>query len=196
MRDHYSMIHYLYELFYRKVYGNDKYIFKPTFKAENHISLFLNLLNSRYKLETIGINFLTTYFVFQFDYWTKLEIKTFSERIHLQFIIGGKAFDRWLTRNVIFDWTIYQSAFLKTYNISTSEIKDFFKEENFSILNKAEELEKSRFYNTDRGFLNCITNTSLFYHRSPLCATCNNKIDCKKLLKENYLQIFVARNYQ
>ena len=35
MQDHYNIIHNLYQLFYRKIYGNEKYVFNPTVSALN-----------------------------------------------------------------------------------------------------------------------------------------------------------------
>lgn len=198
MVDHYSIIHYLYQLFYRKVYGNEKYIFNPTEAATKHLDKFVILLNEKYNLQCVGINFLITYFVFQFDYWTKLEIKqksNWSDKIQLSYIIGDKAFVRWMIRDMNFDWTIHQSDFLKKYQISTQEIKDFFKDEKTSLLNKAEEIEKKRFYNTERHFLNCVEKTTLYNHHSPLCIICKNKIDCKIMLQSNYENIYIARGY-
>ena len=198
MSDHYSIVHYLYQLFYQKMYGNDDYVFNPSEQALKQINKFLVLLNERYKLETIGVNFLITYFVFQFDYWNKCEIKektNWSNRIQLTGIIGDKAFVRWNTRDINFDWTMYQSEFLRKYKIITREIKDFFKEEKTLITNIAEELEKKRFYQTDRGFLNCIQTTTLYNHHSKLCILCKSKVDCKTMLKTNYPKIYEIRGY-
>jgi hypothetical protein len=185
-------------LFYRKVYGNEKYIFNPSEKAQCQIKKFIELIDERYKLETVGINFLISYFVFQFDYWTKCEIKektNWSDKIQLSYIIGGKAFVRYDTRDVKFDWTISQSDFLKKYNVSTQSIKDFFIQYDETSLNQVEENNKKKFYNTERHFLNCIENTSLYNHRSQLCIVCKNKVDCKVMLKSNYENIYVARGY-
>lgn len=197
MQDHNSIIHYLYQLFYRKVYGNEKYIFNPSEKAQDQIKKFIELLDERYKLERIGINFLISYFVFQFDYWTKCEIKektNWSDKIQLSYIIGGKAFIRYDTRDVKFDWTISQSDFLKEYNVSTESIKNFFKESDDS-LNKVEEREKEKYFNTERHFLHCIETTTLYNHRSSWCTVCKNKVDCKVMLKSNYENIYASRGY-
>lgn len=197
-RDHYVMIVQLYTIFYSKIYKNDKYVFVPSEKAEKQIYKFIEFLKSKYGLESIGVNFLITYFVFQFGYWLKLELEeksNFSDRIQLPFIIGNKAIERWQNRNVNFDWTLYQSNFVQQYKISTSQIKDLFKHDQVNITNLAEEKEKKKFFNADKGLLHCIDRTTLFNNRSAICITCKNKDVCKQLLKDNYLHIYIGRGY-
>ena len=48
-----------YEFFYRSKYGNDKYKFAPSIKADREIQNFLSKLNDKYNLITIGDNFLS-----------------------------------------------------------------------------------------------------------------------------------------
>lgn len=195
MQDPYSIIHCLYEAFYRKVYGNSKYIFDPTEKMQKCISTFIELLDKKYKIESIGATFLSSYFIFQFGYWTELDLKVYNERITIPFIVGKKAFERWINRKQEFDWQLYNSNFLKIYKVNINEIIQKFKEEDTSILNRSEEKEKKRFYNTDRGALHCITNTTLYNHQSSLCLVCKNKNDCKTLLIDNYYQLALNRGY-
>lgn len=194
MVDHYSIIHYLYTYFYSKIYNNSNYKFEPSSKSLESISKFLNLLDAKYKLECIGIHFLSMYFLFQFDYWSKLDIKAFNNKIQLNFIIGKKAFERYINRDSNFDYQIYESHLLNV--ISLNEIKNFFIEDTYlNKLNKFEEIEKNRFYNTDKGFLNCIQHTTLYYHISSHCIACKFKINCKDLLKNNYYNIYIVRDY-
>lgn len=195
MSDHYSMIHYLYQLFYRKFYGNYKYNFEPTENMEKHIVKFLELMDKKYLLESIGINFLLNYFIFQFDYWSKLTIKTYAERIQLNFIIGKAAVDRWKKRDIKFDYKILRSDIIQKYNININEIIQFFKEEELNQLNKSEELNKKRFYNTNKGFLICLTTTTLYYHKSSLCLTCKFKDECKRNLELKFNNIYIERGY-
>lgn len=191
--DHYSVIHYVYQLFYSRVYGNSSYVFKPTERMEKMILKFLSMVDNKYKLETIGVNFIVSYFTFQFNYWDGLELNNYSKRIDLSFIIGEKAFDRWVNRNQNFDWTISESKFLKKNKISISQIKNFFKESDYNVVNKFEEIEKKRFFATDKGFLNCIEKTTLYNNKSGLCLSCNFKDDCKKLLSNNYPVLYKNR---
>lgn len=208
--DHYSIIHYLFQLFYRKctdksfgVYNRDKkkkkpFVFKPTEKELVTISNFIKLLDKHYGLDSIGLNFLITYFVFHFDslnFRTGSSFKFKNSTVTIQFVVGKKAFQKWLDRDQNFDWSIKTSEFLFENNISLSQIKDFFQTENFVFLNKSEEIAKQLFFNTDRGFLYCIERTTLYTHKSKNCLTCSFKDDCKKLLKLNYPNIHKARGY-
>ena len=196
MQDCYSIIHHLYQIFYAKKYGNEKYVFVPTEKALVQINGFLNIIDKKHKLESVGVNFFLRYFIFQFSYWENCNIVTFSERITLPLIIGNKAFQRYEERDKSFDWILYQSDFIKNYKINTQKIISFFADEcNESTLNLFEESEKKRFFNTPRGFLNCVEKTTLYYHRSKHCLLCKNKDDCKKLLLQNYSSIYESRGY-
>lgn len=202
MIDSYSAIHYIYELFYKKLYGNEKYIFNPTEKMHNCIFNFIELIDKKYKITTLNIDFYIYYFLFQFDYWLginaegKYNVSTFSDRINITYILGQKAFERWINRNSNFDYKMYQSTFAHKYNISIINIKKHFIENEYPILNQAEEIEKRRFYNTDRSLNHCLEKTTLYNHRSRLCIMCINKKDCKILLANNYINIYKSRGYK
>lgn len=199
MQDHLSMIHYLYQHFYRKLYGNQKYKFDPSPAMEKQMIDFINLLDKKYKIQRIGIHFLINYFIYFFDFWTKakrVELKHYSNRIQLNFIIGKKAFnERWLTRDQRFDYKILTSDFVKKYKIEINEITMFWKEGNSDPLNKSEELKKKRFYNTFIGFVYCIEATTLYNHKSSLCLTCKFKDDCIKILEKKFNKLYIERGY-
>ena len=63
-----------------------------------------------------------------------------------------------------------------------------------SVRNSEEKLKKE-FHNTKKALAWCIANTSLFFHKSRLCATCLHKTDCKELLKTNFPKIYKLRGY-
>lgn len=58
-----------------------------------------------------------------------------------------------------------------------------------------EEKAKEAFYGENKGFAWCIMNTTLYHHRSPLCATCKFKEQCKKILGKNYPLVYKIRGY-
>lgn len=58
-----------------------------------------------------------------------------------------------------------------------------------------EEKAKVAFYGANKGFAWCIVNTTLYHHRSPWCATCKFKEQCKKLLGKNYPLVYKIRGY-
>ena len=59
----------------------------------------------------------------------------------------------------------------------------------------SEEKMKQEFHNTKRGITWCIANTTLFFHKSSLCASCMYKVDCKQMLKDNFPKIYKLRGY-
>ena len=114
MADHESITYYLYQVFYRKLYGNEKYLFIPSVKQQKLIENFIITIDKKYHLESVGLNFLISYFIFQFSYNSKLKVVEkahWSNRIQLSWIIGDKAFKRWLDRDTKFDWILYESNF-------------------------------------------------------------------------------------
>jgi hypothetical protein len=178
---------WFYESFYQKKYGNVKYKFTPSEKASQEIEQFLSVLEKRHKLITLGNSYLSRYFTFQFKRLEGQVFKRFSSKdksgkIQIYDVIGKKAISYWESRDTEFDFII-ERKISRLYTIDNSQY------------NKAEDIEKKRFYNTDKGLVNCIEKTSLFNHRSSICILCTHKIDCKILLKENHKHIYIARGY-
>lgn len=64
-----------------------------------------------------------------------------------------------------------------------------------STIRVVEEKFKAEYHNTNRGFMWCVANTTLYFHKSSKCATCKFKNECKELLKEEYPKIYVKRGY-
>lgn len=199
-----------YEYFYQKKYNSPKYRFKPPIKAISKIHLFLESLDDQYDLQTLGKVFLTNYFLFQFNRTNNQVFQRFASRnsvgdikvggrIQIYDIIGKQALKYWNERDLKFDFLlqIQNNEFAKQYNIQLDEL--FILVEKESVSSKSifrnEEIEKSRFFNTARGLLNCIERTSLYNHYSQKCLLCIHKKDCKDILKKNYLHIYKKRGY-
>lgn len=189
MIGHKDIVFY-YELLYKKKYGNETYVYKPTPKAEIEINNFLSFLEKKYKLISLGEDFLSRYFSFQFKRTENLILKRFSSkdksgRIQIYDIIGKSAIQYWMNRDINFDFIVEINTVIPKRHPSLERVE-----------NKSEEFEKKRFHNTDRGFLNCIEKTSLFNHKSTNCVLCTvNKEACKCLLKKNYYNIYKDRGY-
>jgi hypothetical protein len=60
---------------------------------------------------------------------------------------------------------------------------------------KSEEDMKRQFHNTKKALTWCVANTTLFFHKSSLCASCKDKVDCKQILKQNYYKVYKLRGY-
>lgn len=114
--------------------------------------------------------------------------------------------------NCRFSW-IFSSAAIRRYSkfgvernvrIVRSSLKKNIKikykhksltDEMYVTLRNSEERLKSEFHNTKRGLTWCVANTTLYFHRSPLCASCEYKAECKDILKDNYPKIYKLRGY-
>jgi hypothetical protein len=181
-----------YESFYKKKYGNNSYKFKPTPQAEKEIEKYLSFFDSRYKLISLGSDFLFRYFSFQFKRVDGLVLKRFSSKdksgkIQIYDIIGRKAIEYWLTRDINFDFIIENSVIVSKKLIPT--------ENTITATSRSEEIEKKRFFNTDRGILNCIEKTTLYNNKSSNCLLCNHKKSCKVILEKNHINIYKSRGY-
>lgn len=191
----YKKIVALYELFYKKLYNQENYIYTPSQTAEKQILNFIKLLDKKYTLESIGNNFLVTYFIFQFAYWSELEIDAYNKTIVVSYIVGPKAFQRWLDRDVEYDFTIDSTLIQKT-NVTKGEALKLIEEEGEERNDdkwRHEEIERKRFEGTDRQLTNCIENTTLYHPKSLTCIMCKEKATCKALLEERFPQIYFHR---
>ena len=190
----YKKIVTLYELFYRGLYKQEGYIYSPSESAHKQIENFIKLLDKAYTIESIGNDFLITYFTFQFAYWSELNIDSYNKSVVISYIIGPKAFQRWRDRDAEYDFTIFTTLIKKTGLTKGEVLKaiEVFSDVRSDNL-KHEEAEKKRFEGTDRQFLHCIENTTLIHPRSLCCIVCKDKADCKKLLEERFPQIYYHR---
>jgi hypothetical protein len=187
----YKQVVLSYQYFYSKKYGNKDYIFIPSEKAAKQINQFLKTTEDEHRKTVLGINFLWNYFVFQFNYWSNIEIeeRDFTNRIVISYIVGSKAWERYKDRNQEYDWTIYNSQL------------DINKGEYTRLVNPQEVQEldqksiKKRHFNTERGFNNCLVFTTLYNHRDLICLNCIYKADCKKILSKTYPKIYAKRGY-
>lgn len=185
-----------FEYFYRKKYILTNYKMSVTKKDEQHITSFLLLLQEQYK-QTVSGDFLFTYFTFQFTYWEQVNLEKVSN-IKLPFIVGKKAFERFLKRNTEFDWTIEQSPFLAKYKIFKTDLIKAESKKNWTVVKGNIDTEanfKLAAYNTPEGFINCLDFSTLFNHKSHICQGCIYKDSCKIKLLEFFPQLYKDRGY-
>jgi hypothetical protein len=178
------MVGYLYEYFYRELTSYKHYTFNPSEREIKQIQNFILILHKKhqYNIFSLGINWMIDYFAFQFEYWSKLTTR-FDGKIMLNWIVGKKAIERWEGRNKD-HWKYFIEEFLSAKKIDKNNLINAFSRpaEGLYLQNRrVEDIERSRFYNTPRGLLNCIEKTTRFSQRSSFCITCNYKIDCKKI---------------
>lgn len=153
---------------------------------------FLQKLNELYHIETIGVDFLWNYLIFQFEYWKKLDLESRGKAIDISYVYGKRALDRYINRDQNFDWQISERA--RTY-----DKKAFEKKVNLQTLidkdsrYNADDLYREKFFNTDLGLSNCITYTSLFDYASNYCKECIFKDQCIETQKQLYPTIYRNR---
>jgi len=73
------------------------------------------------------------------------------------------------------------------------KIENKNKEKMLVCLNQLEELEKQRYYNSDKGFYWCVDFTTLANPMSWLCSNCKNFDNCKKMLESNFKGVYDLR---
>lgn len=180
-----NTIENVFQYFYIKKYGNKKTPSK-TETTKNYCKTFIGLLDKQYSINGIGKTFLWEYFLFQFDYWDGLTLNgNHSDKISLSYIIGKKAFLRYVDRNRDYDWLTENYKIINKLGLSKSDIDKYFEPVKYNMVDRSNELRKM-YYNTDRGFATCIEFTSLFVPSCTLCILCNYKAECKELQRVNY----------
>lgn len=152
---------------------------------------FLVLLENRFQsIQRLGIDFLWFYFVFQFEYWKNLNIKSYNKKIKLQFIVGKKAFTRYLERDSNYDWQIIQDS--RTYDrVFFNKTLSLYKIEKSNY--DPDELYKSKKFNTEKGFIECMSITTLYNKSSNYCISCNFQDSCRKIQRKLYPKIYLER---
>lgn len=180
-----------YNYFYKQLYQSTN-TFTP--RNEKLCESFLALLEKKYgTLESLGEEFLWNYFVFQFSYWSELEIQSFNKRINLAFIIGEKAFKRYLERNVEFDWQMIENE--RKYSRSAFNLTVRLREKIESNYD-CDEVYRQMDYNGEKGLSNCITYTSLYNPSSQTCQSCIYKESCIETQMEIYPKIYRNRKIE
>ena len=66
--------------------------------------------------------------------------------------------------------------------------------DDLMFIDKSEETQKERFYNTEVGLLWCSENTTLWHPESHFCKACDFKEDCKQLQAEQYPTLYNKRS--
>lgn len=145
--------------------------------------------------DSIGEEFIRKFLEYGMQSWfNDGSQKDYSRNIRVSWIFGKSAIKRWNANSIETNVFITRAGLKKRHKINvinrTSSIGNMV-----VTLIDSEEKQKKLLHNTKRGFLWCIANTTLYYHKSSLCATCINKTDCKELLKQEYNKIYKKRGY-
>lgn len=151
---------------------------------------FMNVFSDR-----IGEEFVRKFAEYGFQSWfNKGCKKDYSRDIRFNWVFGKAAIERWNKCNIDTNVFITRAGLKTEYKINLLKRKSSLLEQ-MSKVRSMEEKFKSDFHNSKRGFLWCIANTTLYFHKSSNCVTCTYKVECKKLLKQEYPKIYIKRGY-
>jgi hypothetical protein len=150
---------------------------------------FINVFGDR-----VGENFIREYSDFGFQVWFNTTVrKDYGKLIHFNWIYGKKGVQRYNKVSTKARAHYVRKELKVRYKIRTGR-----SDNNIAVFNQLRECEerfKKEYHNTQRGLLWCVANTTLFFHKSPLCVTCLHKNDCKLTLERTMPKIYKMRGY-
>lgn len=191
MREQGEIVACLFDYFYYKLY---KYSYKlDSTRARVKINNYLKRLSKTYPIQSLGISFFYSYFCFAFEFWSN---KTTKRRITLDWIIGKKMIDRWISRSSHSNY--FSGKFVKEYDIDLNHVIESLvdQQEIQRGIDPAEELEKTRHGKSEVQLLHCLHFTTLYNHKSIHCISCKQRDTCKEFLKKLHPQTYKRRGYE
>lgn len=143
----------------------------------------------------IGEEFVRTFTLYGIQSWFNDGTeKDYSRSVRFSWIFGKKAIKRWYAFDIKTNVHITQIGIKKNHSIRAVPL-DNEVGEMVDDIRRSEENFKAEFHNTNRGFLWCIANTTLYHHKSSNCVTCKFKNKCKEILKQEYKKVYIKRGY-
>jgi len=195
----------IFQQFMRVLTANQDFIVNLTSNDRVTLEKFLNYIDEKYRMESVGVDFLINFMELQFQFYYKRELKYGISSIGFNWIIGKRAIGRYeKIKNIDFKtgWSRHSRKIRKDINLkilhkyNKKTHGDQQKITEFLKYNEIEEIEKKRFYNVEEGFVWCVTNTTLYNHISNSCLFCKFKQNCKETLKINYPNLYKKRGYE
>lgn len=154
-----------------------------------------NLFVEYYKDVNIGNDFVKSYVQYGIQSWFNPDMDELQKRnCRFSWIFGTKAIERYNKFGHKKNAAIVRNCIKKDFDIKTDKKIGELKSVFLSV-RRQEECFKSEFFNTKKALKWCIANTSLYYHKSSYCASCEFKVECKELLRLNYPKIYKVRGY-
>jgi len=190
----------LYTEFFRQVTLNKNYTFIRFGRDIIQIGRFADWMLTQYKPEQIGITFMIDFFKFQFSRYAGVKTAYGRNAIMIHWLIGKKAQQAWLDQKHSKKWLVKfklkKEIELRLIDAFKEQIKD---EKTIKAIKRHkrlhlhEEVEKRRFYNTEKGFLYCHGTTTLYNSKSELCAGCKFQEQCIATLKFQFPKLHKIR---
>ncbi len=113
---------------------------------------------------------------FQFEYYCEKDTKFGKGKILSNWVFGKQAYERWINKNDEY-WLHWVYKFIEKYEIQEPKFNNYITNEE---IKDYKNLERKRFFNSDRGFIHCSEN-NLFDINSNLCKICKYKNICEKV---------------
>lgn len=167
-----------YELFYSKVTGNPSYSFIPNQQQSKIITNFIKLVPESFTKES-----LMEYFAYHFSQRATQKTRFGVGIVMLNWVVSDKPYKSWCDRPE--SWKYHVDCFLDKYGL----LRNINKIQKSNI----EDSERQLYFNSKKGFINCIDNTTLFDNTSMFCNSCNFKKVCLNKLKIDYPDIYLKR---
>lgn len=143
----------------------------------------------------VGENFIREFEEYGFQSWfNKSCERDYSHEIRFNWIFGMAAIKRWNALPGHARKNVVQRSLKKRVEVNTVK-RESSLSKLLNTVQTVEENYKSAYYNTNRGLLWCVANTTLYHHRSTYCAGCVFKDNCKEMLKTEYPKVYKIRGY-
>lgn len=167
---------------------------KVNYKCNNSDTACWNNFMNTFS-DSIGEEFVRKFLQYGVQSWfNDGSEKDYSRQIRFSWIFGKSAIIRWKKYDIATNVYITRIGLKQNHQINIVKKKTEIGKIVTSI-RPVEEKFKEDYHNTKRGFLWCIANTTLYFHKSSKCATCLFKKECKILLKQEYPKIYIKRGY-
>ena len=129
--------------------------------------------------------------------WFNVDIDyTQRQNVRFSWVFGTKAIQRWNALPANARQYYVSTQLKKDYNIKRKKAGSPRLSALLTKVRPIEEKFKQEYLNTSRGLLWCTANTTLFLHKSPSCAVCEFKDECKANLKANMPNVYKLRGYK
>ncbi len=132
-----------------------------------------------------GESALFEYMVAQFYYWHDKDTRFGRGKIMLNWVIGGKAFDRWRSMAPSNRFDQIKSE----YGISKHDLIKDNSHVGIKDISSMSDVDRALFHNTDIGLIHCSDFTPMHDSSSSYCNTCINSSLCIQIMGNKYTSV-------
>jgi len=148
---------------------------------------FIEAIDDDIGLININKHWLFNYICYQFSFYDALIGQRVKKNV-FSWIFGEKALSRWNNRNKD-TWLFYTQEFQQQHSLYFDLCEQF----DTTQLDSYEENIKRSYTNDQQRLSKCMLTTTLYNRKSIPCLLCVCKKTCKKVLSENYREVYEQR---